>query len=106
MPWLSVNQTRLASDRAVPTPDLALDVQRAGRPGAPGAMPSTPVMSKPAAPPSHPNEITRGPRIPAGIKRRARAYVIRSRLHHAIGPQKTAGTWVPAVVRPGMRGRE
>src|SRR4051812_46416576 len=44
MPWLSVNQTRLAFDSAVPTPDLALDVQRAGTPGAPGAMPSCPVM--------------------------------------------------------------
>ena len=37
MPWLMVNQTRLASDSAVPTPLFALDVQRAGIPGRPGA---------------------------------------------------------------------
>src|SRR5262249_36795422 len=37
MPWLSVNQTRLAAPRAVPRPFLALDVQRAGIPGQPGA---------------------------------------------------------------------
>ena len=32
-----VNQTRLVSDNAVPTPLLALDVQRGGIPGRPGA---------------------------------------------------------------------
>src|SRR6266568_2859396 len=37
MPWLMVNQTRLAAESAVPTPLLALDVQRAGIPGAPCA---------------------------------------------------------------------
>src|SRR5882724_13442124 len=37
MPWLMVNQTRLAGESAVPTPLLALDVQRAGIPGAPCA---------------------------------------------------------------------
>jgi hypothetical protein len=37
MPWLSVNQMRLAGDSAAPTPLLALDVQRAGIPGAPSA---------------------------------------------------------------------
>jgi hypothetical protein len=37
MPWLKVNQTRLLLPRAVPTPVLALDVQRAGIPGPPGA---------------------------------------------------------------------
>src|SRR5476651_2578862 len=37
MPWLSVNQTRERSDSAVPTPLLALDVQRGGMPGWPGA---------------------------------------------------------------------
>jgi hypothetical protein len=37
MPWLSVNQTRLARLTAVPMPLFALDVQRAGRPGQPGA---------------------------------------------------------------------
>jgi hypothetical protein len=37
IPWLSVNQTRLLSLRAVPTPVLALEVQRTGIPGPPGA---------------------------------------------------------------------
>src|SRR2546430_962428 len=37
MPWLSVNQTRLAAPSAVPTPLLALDVHRAPMPGQPGA---------------------------------------------------------------------
>src|SRR5919198_6090588 len=37
MPWLSVNQTRLCRFSAVPTPDLALDVQRGSIPGHPGA---------------------------------------------------------------------
>jgi len=37
MPWLIVNQTRLTGDSAVPTPDLALDVQRGAMPGQPGA---------------------------------------------------------------------
>src|SRR5258708_2308980 len=37
MPWLSVNQTLLCWFRAVPTPDLALEVQRGGIPGPPGA---------------------------------------------------------------------
>src|SRR5207253_4089894 len=36
-PWLSVNHTRLLAPRAVPTPVLALDVQRGGIPGHPGA---------------------------------------------------------------------
>ena len=38
MPWESVNQTGEAADSAVPTPFLALDVQRASMPGAPGAL--------------------------------------------------------------------
>jgi hypothetical protein len=37
MPWLSVNHTRLTAPSAVPTPLLALEVQRAGTPGQPGA---------------------------------------------------------------------
>src|SRR4051812_22160096 len=37
MPWLSVNHTRLSRLTAVPIPAFALDVQRAGRPGHPGA---------------------------------------------------------------------
>ena len=37
MPWLSVNQTRLAKLNAVPTPLLALEVQRGVIPGQPGA---------------------------------------------------------------------
>ncbi len=37
MPWLSVNHTRLCRLRAVPTPLLALEVQRAEIPGQPGA---------------------------------------------------------------------
>jgi hypothetical protein len=37
MPWLSVNQTRLSRLTAVPMPLFALDVQRAGIPGQPGA---------------------------------------------------------------------
>jgi hypothetical protein len=37
IPWLSVNQTWLLLLRAVPTPVLALEVQRAEIPGAPGA---------------------------------------------------------------------
>jgi hypothetical protein len=37
MPWLSVNQMRLAGFSAVPTPLLALDVHRGGMPGQPGA---------------------------------------------------------------------
>ena len=37
MPWLRVNQTRLTAERAVPTPLLALEVQRGGMPGQPGA---------------------------------------------------------------------
>src|SRR5437016_189239 len=36
MPWLIVNQIRLLAVSAVPTPVLALEVQRAGDPGAPG----------------------------------------------------------------------
>jgi hypothetical protein len=37
MPWLSVNHTRLSRLTAVPIPLFALDVQRAGEPGHPGA---------------------------------------------------------------------
>src|SRR5690348_7181843 len=37
MPWLSVNHTWLGAVSAVPTPLFALEVQRAGMPGAPGA---------------------------------------------------------------------
>src|SRR5579863_937320 len=37
MPWLRVNQTRLCWLRAVPTPVFALEVQRGGIPGQPGA---------------------------------------------------------------------
>jgi hypothetical protein len=37
MPWLNVNQTRLWLLMAVPTPVLALEVQRAGIPGPFGA---------------------------------------------------------------------
>src|SRR5207237_3606914 len=37
MPWLMVNQRGLAWLSAVPTPVLALEVQRAGMPGPPGA---------------------------------------------------------------------
>jgi hypothetical protein len=37
MPWLTVNQTRLPELSAVPTPLFALEVQRAGTPGQPGA---------------------------------------------------------------------
>src|SRR3954469_13275999 len=37
MPWLNVNQARLSRLTAVPRPLLALDVQRAGMPGHPGA---------------------------------------------------------------------
>jgi hypothetical protein len=37
MPWLSVNQTRLSRLTEVPRPFFALDVQRAGIPGQPGA---------------------------------------------------------------------
>src|SRR5437016_13485923 len=37
MPWLSVNHTRLCRLSAVPTPDLALEVQRGSIPGQPGA---------------------------------------------------------------------
>ena len=36
-PWLNVNQTRLWLLKAVPSPVLALEVQRAGRPGPFGA---------------------------------------------------------------------
>src|SRR5213593_2627964 len=39
MPCERVNQTRLCASIAVPTPLLALDVQRGGMPGAPGALP-------------------------------------------------------------------
>jgi hypothetical protein len=38
MPWLRVNQIRLVRLSAVPIPLLALDVQRAGMTGQPGAM--------------------------------------------------------------------
>src|SRR5262249_10968843 len=38
MPWLSVNHTRLCRFRAVPKPVFALEVQRGGIPGQPGAM--------------------------------------------------------------------
>src|SRR3954453_10855319 len=37
MPWLIGNQTRLSEPVEVPTPLVALDVQRAGPPGQPGA---------------------------------------------------------------------
>jgi hypothetical protein len=37
MPWLSVNQVRLIAVKAVPTADLALEVQRGSMPGQPGA---------------------------------------------------------------------
>jgi hypothetical protein len=37
MPWLKVNHTRLLRFSAVPMPVLALDVQRGGIPGQPGA---------------------------------------------------------------------
>jgi hypothetical protein len=37
MPWLMVNQIWPVGESEVPTPLLALDVQRAGIPGAPGA---------------------------------------------------------------------
>jgi hypothetical protein len=37
MPWLSVNHTRLLRFSAVPTPLLALEVQRGEMPGHPGA---------------------------------------------------------------------
>src|SRR5258708_31746439 len=37
MPWLKVNHTRLMTAGAVPTPLFALEVQRAGMPGCPGA---------------------------------------------------------------------
>src|SRR6266436_7442292 len=37
MPWLSVNHTRLCRLSAVPTPLLALEVQRGAIPGQPGA---------------------------------------------------------------------
>jgi hypothetical protein len=37
MPWLTVNHTRLERLNAVPTPVFALDVQRGGMPGHPGA---------------------------------------------------------------------
>src|SRR5690348_9922478 len=37
MPWLRVNHTRLCRLRAVPTPDLALEVHRGSIPGHPGA---------------------------------------------------------------------
>ena len=37
MPWLVVNQTRLCKFSAVPTPLFALEVQRGGIPGQPGA---------------------------------------------------------------------
>src|SRR6476469_141052 len=36
MPWLMVNQMWPAGESDGPTPRLALDVQRAGMPGAPG----------------------------------------------------------------------
>src|SRR6266511_638209 len=39
MPCESVNQTRLCASTAVPTPLFALDVQRGGIPGCPGALP-------------------------------------------------------------------
>src|SRR6266700_874015 len=39
MPCERVNQTRLCASIAVPTPLLALDVQRGGMPGCPGALP-------------------------------------------------------------------
>src|SRR5579872_3688985 len=41
MPWLMVNHTRLEWRSAVPSPDFALDVQRGGMPGHPGANFST-----------------------------------------------------------------
>src|SRR5437016_5409323 len=41
MPWLRVNHTRLCWLRAVPTPLFALEVQRGGIPGQPGANRST-----------------------------------------------------------------
>src|SRR4051794_13837736 len=47
MPWLSVNQTRLSRLIAVPIPLFALDVQRAGTPGQPGA--STSARTAPSA---------------------------------------------------------
>jgi hypothetical protein len=37
MPWLIVNQIWLMAVSAVPTPDFALEVQRAPIPGDPGA---------------------------------------------------------------------
>jgi len=37
MPWLNVNHTRLCWFNAVPTPLFALEVQRGGIPGQPGA---------------------------------------------------------------------
>jgi len=37
IPWLSVNHTRLLRLSAVPMPVFALEVQRGGMPGAPGA---------------------------------------------------------------------
>ena len=37
MPWLMVNQTWLCKFSAVPTPVFALEVQRGGIPGHPGA---------------------------------------------------------------------
>src|SRR6266852_3923198 len=37
MPWLKVNHTRLTTAGAVPTPLFALEVQRAGMLGCPGA---------------------------------------------------------------------
>src|SRR6266536_4542735 len=37
MPWLSVNQTLLCWFSAVPAPVFALEVQRGGMPGQPGA---------------------------------------------------------------------
>jgi hypothetical protein len=37
MPWLMVNQTLLCWFKAVPAPVLALEVQRGGMPGHPGA---------------------------------------------------------------------
>src|SRR5690349_4637607 len=50
MPWLMVNQTRLSFPTEVPTPLLALEVQRAGMPGQPGAlMPLSSSMPAPGA---------------------------------------------------------
>ena len=59
MPWLSVNHTRLSRLTAVPIPLFALDVQRAGEPGHPGANGSDCAAPRATSGPSFESVITK-----------------------------------------------